>query len=377
MRNVIYRAGGAAGVLALLTGCSLSSLGGSPSDHATGSAITITQHVTPSALLTVMTGRASGPALFGLVAGTARPDEDVRILQAGASAKTIVAADSPAPASIVIPGPPAAPGRGETDYQSALYARQLTAWRAKRSAGVQAEGAETREKVAQWLGGLAIPQKVSMLADPPGDEGTLAAESAVAASALADLESEAGAIFGGRRVIVLFCDDLSGPIPAGELTGDDVIVVTGQLPAEADASSAQADLLEAGAAQASVVGSSVTATQLDTLVSADLSQGAGRGDLVSVPVLFGNDSYALSAGAVGELRRLLPRLREAGTIAVINGYASTPGTAQANYVLSFERATAVAHFFESQGVPAASLIIVGHGASGTSGANRRVLVVIE
>jgi len=377
MSNVIYRAGGAAGVLALLAGCSLSSLGGSPSDHATGSAITITQHVAPSALLTVMTGRASGPALFGLVARTARPDEDVRILQAGASAKTIVAADSPAPTSIVIPGPPAAPGRGETDYQSALYAKQLTAWRAKRSAGVQAEGAQTREKVAQWLGRLAIPQKVSMLADPPGNEGTLAAESAVAASALADLESEAGAVFGGRRVIVLFCDDLSGPIPAGELTGDDVIVVTGQLPTEADASSAQADLLEAGAAQASVVGSSVTATQLDTLVSADLSQGAGRGDLVSVPVLFGNDSYALSAGAVGELRRLLPRLREAGTIAVINGYASTPGTAQANYVLSFERATAVAHFFESQGLPAASLIIVGHGASGTSGANRRVLVVIE
>jgi outer membrane protein OmpA-like peptidoglycan-associated protein len=373
MWKVIYSVAAAV----LLAGCSLSGLGGAPASHATSPAITLTQYVAPSALLTVTAGRASGPALSGLVAATARPDEDLRILQSGAPVKTIVAADSPAPASVVLPGPPAAPGSGETDYQSARYAKQVTAWRARRDAEVQAEGAQTRQEVSRWLSGLAISQKLGALADPPGDEGTLAAESPVAASALADLDSQAGTIFGSRRVIVLFCDDLSGTIPAGELTGDDVIVVTAQLPTEAAASTAQADLLGAGAAQAAVVGPEVTAAQLDALVSAGLSQGTGRSDLVSAPVLFGNDSYALSAGAVGELRRLLPRLREAGTTAVINGYASTPGTAQANYVLSFERATAVAHFFESQGIPAASLIIVGHGASGASGANRRVLVVVE
>jgi outer membrane protein OmpA-like peptidoglycan-associated protein len=67
---------------------------------------------------------------------------------------------------------------------------------------------------------------------------------------------------------------------------------------------------------------------------------------------------------------------------VINGFASTPGTALANYTLSYDRAAMVASFFESHGIPAFALIIVGHGASdliatGGSGANRRVTVVIE
>jgi outer membrane protein OmpA-like peptidoglycan-associated protein len=246
---------------------------------------------------------------------------------------------------------------------------------------VQAAAAATREEVSKWLASLSIPQKIRRLADPPRGQGTLAAESAVAASALAGLVEEAGNIFGNRRVIVLYCDDLSGRLPAGELTGDDVVVVTGYLPTAAAASAAQVDLLGAGAAQAAVVGPEVTAAQLAALVSADLSQGA-PGEVVSAPVLFGNNSYALGPAAISSLQRLLPRLREPGVTAVINGFASTPGTAEANYILSFQRATAVARFLEANGVPESSLIIVGHGAtdpvgSGTSGANRRVLVVIE
>ena len=155
-----------------------------------------------------------------------------------------------------------------------------------------------------------IPQKISRLADPPGDQGSLAAESAVAASALADLEEEAGNIFGHRRVIVLYCDDLSGGLPAGELTGDDVVVVTGYLPTAAAASAAQADLLGAGAAQAAVVGPEVTAAELAALVSADLSQGA-PGDSVSAPVLFGNDSYALGRRRSARWQ-LLPRCGSRG-----------------------------------------------------------------
>ena len=51
-------------------------------------------------------------------------------------------------------------------------------------------------------------------------------------------------------------------------------------------------------------------------------------------------------------------------------------------MLSYDRASAVAAFFESRDVPAASLIIVGHGAgdpvaSGGSGLNRRVTIVTE
>jgi len=101
-----------------------------------------------------------------------------------------------------------------------------------------------------------------------------------------------------------------------------------------------------------------------------------------IPVLFGNDSYALGPATISVREELLPKLREPGVTAVINGFASTPGTAEAKYILSFQRATVVARFLEANGIPEPSLIIVGHGAtdvvgSGTSGANRRVLVVIE
>jgi len=384
VRNLIHRVGrigAAVGAATLLAGCGLSSVAGPPGGPATGPSVTITQDVPPSALLTVMTGSASDPALSGLVASTARPNEDVRILQAGTPPRTIAASDSPAPSAITMPGQPLAPGGGQTDYQTAQYAKRLQAWRTRHAAEVQAEAARTRENVSVWLTGLGIPQKISRLADPPGDEGTLAAESGVAASALAELQAEAGNIFGGRRVIVLFCHELSGGLPVGELTGVDVIVVTSYLPTAAAASAAQADLLGAGAAQAAVVGPEVTAVQLAGLVSADLSRGAG-GDSVSAPVLFANDSFALGPVAIRELAGLLPRLRERGATAVISGFASTPGTAEANYVLSYERATVVANFFESNGIPTFALIIVGHGASdvvgsGASGANRRVLVVIE
>jgi outer membrane protein OmpA-like peptidoglycan-associated protein len=380
MRKLIHRAGriGAAAAVTLLAGCNLAS---SPGGPATGPSVTITQDVAPTALLTVLTGPASGPALSGLVASTARPNEDIRILQAGAPARTIVASDSPAPSEVVLPGEPLASGSGQTDYQMAQYAKRQKAWQAKRTADLAAGAAKTRATTSAWLASLDIPQKLSSLADPPANQGSLAAESAVAASALAGLEEEAGNIFGPHRAIVLFCDDLSGALPPGELTGDDVIVVTSYLPTGAAISTAQVDLLGAGAAQAAVVGSEVTAAQLAGLVSADLSEH-GPSDSVSAPVLFGNDSYALSQGAVASLRQLLPHLQKPGATAVIDGFASTPGTAEANYILSLERATAVARWLEADRVPESALIVVGHGASdvvgpGTSAANRRVLVVIE
>jgi outer membrane protein OmpA-like peptidoglycan-associated protein len=382
MRNLIHRAGrigAATAAAALLAGCNLAS---SPGGPATGPSVTVRQNVSRTALLAVLNGPASGPALSGLVASTARPNEDIRILQAaGASARTIVVSDSPAPSAVVLPGQPLAPGRGQTDYQMAQYAKRQKAWQAKRAADLAAGAAQTRADTSAWLAGLDIPHKLSRLADPAADQGSLAAESAVAASALTGLEEEAGNVFGHHRVIVLFCDDLSGTLPAGELTGDDVIVVAGYLPTAAATSTAQVDLLGAGAAQAAVVGSEVTAAQLADLVSADLSEH-GPSDSVSAPVLFGNNSYVLSSAAVRSLRQLLPKLREPGVTAVINGYASTPGTAEANYILSFERATAVARWLEANGVPESALVIVGHGASdvvgsGASGANRRVLVVIE
>ena len=126
-----------------------------------------------------MNGPTSGPALSGLVASTARPNEDVRILQAGTPASDDRRRPTPRRRRrSSIAGPPLAPGGGQTDYQTAQYAKRLKAWQAKRAAEVQAEAAQTRADVSAWLAGLGIPQKLSRLADPPADQGSLAAESA-------------------------------------------------------------------------------------------------------------------------------------------------------------------------------------------------------
>ena len=58
------------------------------------------------------------------------------------------------------------------------------------------------------------------------------------------------------------------------------------------------------------------------------------------------------------------------------------GSAAGNYLIFYARAAAVAAFLEAHGIPASSLVVVGHGANdliapGPSGANRRVTVVIE
>jgi outer membrane protein OmpA-like peptidoglycan-associated protein len=368
----------AAVATSLLAGCNLAS---SSSGPAVGPSVTFRQNMPATALLTVMDEPSAGPAVSGLMASTARPNEEIRILQAGIPAKTIVASDSPAPTAVVIPGEPLPPGSGQTDYQMAEYSKRMQAWWVKRAADLAAGATQTREETSAWLAGLNLPQKLSRLSDPPADQGSLAAESSVATSALVSLEQVAGTAFTHHRVIVLFCDDLSGALPVGELTGDDVIVVASYLPTAAATSAAQVDLLEAGAAQAAVLGSEVTSAQLATLVSADLSQDESP-DRVPAALLFGNDSYALDAAAVGSLRQLLPELRKPGVTVVINGYASTPGNAEANYLLSFQRATAAARWLETNGVPESALIIVGHGASdgvgsGASAANRRVLVVIE
>ena len=176
----------------------------------------------------------------------------------------------------------------------------------------------------------------------------MAAESAAAASAQTGMAEGSGDAAGQPAGIGAVLRLAGRAAAGGELTGDDVIAVTSYLPTAADASAAQVALLEAGAAQAAVVGPSVTSGQLRRWCP-PAWRAAGPGS-VSGAVLFGNDSYALSAAAIGSLGQLLPRLKEPGVTAVISGFASTPGTVEGNYVLSFERATAVAGFFEAHGV---------------------------
>jgi len=377
----IIQWGGVVSVAVALAGCRSLDVGGPAAAPSAGPPVTITQDVAPSALLAVLNGPAFGPSLSGLVTATARPREDLTVLQAGAQPRAVLSSTAPAPPTVVVAGRPGAPGKGATSYLAAQYASRLKHWRGVLAAQRRAEANQGRDTMTAWLRGLGLSARTDRLADPPGPADSLVAESADAASALAGLEEEDGNVFGSRRVLVLYTPNLAGRPPAGELTGDTVLVVTPFLPTVAVASAAQADLLAAGAAQAAVVGPEVTGAQLAALVTAGLSQG-GRRDSVSAPVLFANASAVLSPRAVAQLTALLPRLHGAGVTAVINGFASAPGTAEMNYTLSYERASAVAAFFESRGVPAASLIIVGHGAgdpvvSGGSGLNRRVTVVIE
>ena len=368
------------GLTMALAGCGLPGLGGPATAPSTGPPVVITQHAVPSVLVMVLNGAASGASLADLVNATARPRENLVVLRAGAPPQTVVSAVSPAPPTLTVAARPAAPAGGETSYQAAQYFGRLKRWQGQVAAGRRAEAAQMRGALSAWLRGLGLPARADKPAGPPGPVGGLVGESAAAASALAGLE-ENGNVSGSRRLIVLYTGDLAGRPPAGELTGDTVLVVMPYLPTAAAASAAQANLLTAGAAQAAVVGPEVTDRQIAALVSASLSQGRTP-ESVSAPVLFANASAALSPRAVTQLSALLPQLRVAGVTAVIDGFASVPGTALGNYTLSYDRAAAVASFLEAHGIPASSLIIVGHGASdlvapGSSGQNRRVTVVIE
>ena len=370
-----------AGLALTLAGCGLLGAPGTAAAPAAGPSVSISQDMPPSALVAVLESAASGPAISALVNATVRSSEELTVLRAESPPKIILSSASPPPATVVVPGKPTAPRGDQTSYQAAQYANRLKHWRGEVTAGKNAEAAQVRDSLAAWLRGLSLAAKIGQLTDPPGPAASLVTESAAAASALAGLAEEHGNVFGSRRVVLLYTDDLASRPPAGELSGDTVVVITRSLPSVAAASAAQVNLLAAGAAQAAVVGPEVTGPQLAALVSADLGQG-GIHESASAPVLFANNSAALSPSAVAQLTLLLPQLREPGVTAVINGFASTPGTALANYTLSFDRAAMVASFFESHGIPASALIIAGHGASdlisaGNSGANRRVTVVIE
>jgi outer membrane protein OmpA-like peptidoglycan-associated protein len=235
--------------------------------------------------------------------------------------------------------------------------------------------------LSAWAAGLGIPAKARAISGAGKTSGSLAAEGAVAVSAVVGLQQAVGASFDGRRVLVLYATSLTGSLAASELTDDDVIVVTSFLPSAAAASAAQASLLNAGADAATVIGPEATAAQVEQLITVGLTHQMITEPL-SGPALFGNDSATLRAGAARVLRPLLAPLHRSGAAAVINGYASATGGIRRNDRLSFARADAVAEFLEAEGVPPSALTVVGHGAhdfvaSGSSGANRRVVVVIE
>ena len=369
------------GLLLGVSGCTLNAR------KQAASHVTVTERIVHSAFVAVVFGASAGPSLEKLVAATARPGEDVDVLRAGSTATVLVAASSPPPARVVVPGRPAAPGAAATPFQQAEYHRSFARWRGEVTSATQTVAAQTKAALGAWASALGITNKMSHLSGPARlpntakPPGSLAAECNVAASALAGLDNVAGGSFGDRRVVLLYPASLDGTLPAGELTADDVILVTPFLPSAAAISAAQASLLAAGAARATILGPESTAAQLSQIVTLGLSQKVVT-ETLSGAALFANDSAQLAPGAARVLTPVIVPLREAGAAAVINGYASTPGSSEANYLLSYARATAVAAFLEAHGISASSLDIIGHGAAdltaaGPSGANRRVVVVIE
>jgi outer membrane protein OmpA-like peptidoglycan-associated protein len=352
--------------------------------------VTVTERVVPSAMVAVVANPAAGSSLAGLVAATAQPGEDVSIIGAAASA-VLAHGTAPAPARIPVQGRPDAPAGTATSFQQAKYRRSLALWQREVARAKQAVAARTRATVAAWVRQLAIVEKLARVSPPTGSggfttsagsAGALAAECAVAASAFVGLDEQGGASFGNRRVALLYVTSLDGSLPPGELTGDDVIVVTSFLPSAAAIAQTQASLLAAAAAQATVVSPEATSAQIARLISAGLSQANAASDYLSREILFANNSAALTSASDQVLTPLIALLRQPGAFAWINGYASTPGSSETNYLLSYARAAGTASFFEAHGIPASSLAVVGHGASnlvaaGPSGQNRRVVVVID
>jgi outer membrane protein OmpA-like peptidoglycan-associated protein len=349
---------------------------GSPPPATTAEHVTLTEHAAASALVAVAAGGTANGQLLQVVGATAQPLEHLNIVVPGSRSPAIVAAAAPAPAAVQIPARPSPPPTGATSYQEAEYQRQQSRWNGELAAGQRAVLVRTTQATTNWV----RPLLTRAAGAGAAATGNLMTECALATSVLSGIGDQAGTRFAGR-VVLLGVASLQGMPPPGELDGDDVIVITPFLPAASAAAAAQQNLLTAGAARAAVLGPEATQAQLDQLVSDGLTARQVT-ETVSGSALFANDSMTLLPAAARVLTPLLAQLRRPGATAVINGYASAPGTPGHNLALSQGRAEAVALFLEAHDVSAAALSVVGHGAAnlvgpGSSGDNRRVVVVLE
>lgn len=368
---------GVAAIVAATAGCSVL-LGAPAASQVPMAPSTLTARAAPSMLVVVTGAGGPGQLVSQVVTATARPREDLDVLAAGLRTRAVVASTAPPPASVRVPGRPTAPSRGASSFQRSQDQHALAHWRGQVAAAQRAVATRTKAAVVRWARSLRLPAAATR---PAGQRAaSLPHACSLAASAVSGLVNQAGSRFSGR-VVLLSVASLSGMPARGELDGDDVIVVTSYLPGAAAASAAQLDLLDAGASFAAVLGPEVTPAQLDHLVAESLS-GRVRSEVVSGEALFANNSATLRPTAAGVLTPVVTDLRRSGASGVVNGFASAPGSPHHNQVLSQDRAAVVARYLEARRVPRSSLIAVGHGASnlvapGSSGDNRRVVVVIE
>lgn len=373
-----YLAAGAVAIMATTAGCNalLSAPGdGSPA----GPPVTLTERFMPSMLVVVAAPGRGGERTEQIVTATARPREDLNVLEADGRGRVVVASQSPAPATVVVPSRPAPPATGASSFQKARYEKALARWRSEIGAGRREVSTRTSMEATRWAHSLQL--RLAGARQPSNRAAAgLVKECALAASAVTGLVDQAGDRFGARRVLLLSVTSLDGRPPRGELDGDNVIVLTSRLSGTAT-TAAQEDLKAAGAVSAAVLGPEVTAGAIDQRVTSGLSQHVIT-DALSGQVLFGNDSSVLRPSAARILAPVIPLMRQPGAIGIINAYASTPGSTRHNQRLSERRAEAVAAYLEAHGVPPSSLQVIGHGASnliapGDSGANRRAVVMVE
>jgi len=259
MRKTGYRncLAAAAGASTFVTaGCGLAALSGAAADNGSASPARLTEHVPAVALVMVAGPMVTGANLARTVIATAQPSEYLDILTPGTPPDAVVSAQAPGPVTVAAPGRPAAPGPDASSYQSAVYRKQVERWNAEVAAGRRAVTARTAAATAAWSHGLRIPRTIR------GGDVDLAGETAAAASVVAGL-AEAGSHVGARCVVVLYAASLGGSLSAGQLSGDDVIVITPGVPTAAAVSAAQAELLGAGAARAAVLGAEATQAQAD------------------------------------------------------------------------------------------------------------------
>jgi outer membrane protein OmpA-like peptidoglycan-associated protein len=374
-----YLAAGAAATVAATAGCGAILDAAAPS-RAAPAPVTLTAPAAPS-MLVVVTGPGGISTLVrNVITETARPGEDLNVVSAGKRARALIASASPSPATVRVRGRPTAPGAGASSYQQGQYRNAMKHWRGEVTEARYLVAVRTKAAVGRWVRSLRLPDRPAALplATPAA---SLTRECQAATSAVSGLINQAGSHAGARRVVLLDLTSLTGMPPAGELDGDDVVAVTSYLPSAAAASAAQVNLLAAGASRVAVLGPEATPGQVEELVSVGLTEHTIT-QALSGRALFGNDSARLLPGAASVLAPLIGTLRRPGTNAVINGYASATGSSQHNQALSSRRAAAVAAFYEARGVSQSSLLVVGHGATnfigpGSSGDNRRVVVVIE
>ncbi len=294
--------------------------------------------------------------LSGLVTATARPGERLVILST--SGRSLYSSSAPAPPTMIGPPPPPTIPAGATAYQQALYEKAIAEYQAKLKAAKKTLLHKQQQELATWAADAANTASV---------HSTRADFAEALTSAALDITSldQAGLTDTGSKVVVILGSGqqlTTAPttLPAG-LKGT-TVVVSGFLGNVDHEAAWQADMLEAGAANAMVLGSPDGGSQLASAVGMGLS-GPPADMVLNISFDTGQSSFTKTAFV--QLQHLLSLLvsKSPKATVTINGYADDLLAPEENLKLSQERAQAVSDWLVANGVTGNRLKIVAHGDS--------------